>query len=116
MKSDVAYLTHILESIEKIERFLKNKESISDKEMVDDAIVRNLQTMAESTQKLSSHIKISIHEIPWREISDFRNKLVHDYLGIDLEMIYDVIENELPILKEKIIQILTEIQSNASAS
>lgn len=79
--------------------------------MVDDAIIRNLQIMAESTQKLSEKIKISVHEIPWRDISDFRNKLVHDYLGIDLEMIYDVIENEIPQLKKKILEILENKKS-----
>lgn len=111
MKDDKIYLNHILECIEKTERFLKNKDHLEDSEMVDDAIVRNLQIMAESTQKLSSEIKISVHDIPWREISDFRNKLVHDYLGIDLEMIYDVIENELPKLKEKILEILENKKS-----
>ncbi len=106
MKDDKIYLIHILECIEKIERFLENKKQALDQEMIDDAIVRNLQIMAESTQKLSSQIKLNVQDIPWREISDFRNKLVHDYLGIDLEMIYDVIENELPLLKQKILEIL----------
>ncbi len=111
MKDDAAYLIHILECIEKIERFLQNKNLLEDVEMVDDAIIRNLQIMAESTQKLSEKIKISVHEIPWRDISDFRNKLVHDYLGIDLEMIYDVIENEIPQLKKKILEILENKKS-----
>jgi len=57
MKDDVAYLNHILESIAKIERFLKNKNLSEDHEMIDDAIIRNLQIMAESTQKLSEKIK-----------------------------------------------------------
>jgi uncharacterized protein with HEPN domain len=111
VKDDATYLIHILECIEKIERFLQNKNLLEDVEMVDDAIIRNLQIMAESTQKLSEKIKISVHEIPWRDISDFRNKLVHDYLGIDLEMIYDVIENEIPQLKKKILEILENKKS-----
>ena len=109
MKDDKIYLIHILQCIEKTERFLKNKNQQQDHEMIDDAIIRNLQIMAESTQKLSDKIKISVHDIPWREISDFRNKLVHDYLGIDLEIIYDVIENELPNLKTKILEILKNL-------
>lgn len=116
MKDDSAYLNHILECIEKIERFLKNKNQVQDLEMANDAIIKNLQIMAESTQKLSTQIKLTIHDIPWREISDFRNKLVQDYPGIDLDIIYDVIETELPILKKKISQILKELQINASAS
>lgn len=111
MKDDKIYLLHILQSIEKIERFLESKNQSLDQDLIDDAIVRNLQIMAESTQKLSDAIKLNVHEIPWREISSFRNKLVHDYLGIDLEMIYDVIENELPNLKIKILEILKNLQN-----
>ncbi|MES2961725.1 MAG: HepT-like ribonuclease domain-containing protein [Pseudomonadota bacterium] len=114
MKDDKIYLIHILECIEKTERFLENKKHLKDSEMVDDAIIRNLQIMAESTQRLSEKIKINIHDIPWRDISDFRNKLVHDYLGIDLEIIYDVIENELPNLKKKILEILQELENSKS--
>lgn len=111
MKDDRIYLNHILECIKKIERFLENKDTIQDKEMVEDAIIRNLQIMTESTQKLSDEIKINIHDIPWREISDFRNKLVHNYLGIDLDIIYDVIDNELPLLKNKITQTLNTLKN-----
>ena len=111
MKDDKIYLLHILQSIEKIERFLESKNQSLDQDLIDDAIVRNLQIMAESTQKLSDAIKLNVNEIPWREISSFRNKLVHDYLGIDLEMIYDVIENELPNLKIKILEILKNLSN-----
>jgi uncharacterized protein with HEPN domain len=114
MKDDKIYLIHILECIEKTERFLANKNHSLDKEMIDDAIIRNLQIMSESTQRLSEKIKITIHDIPWRDISDFRNKLVHDYLGIDLEMIYDVIENELPNLKKRILEILKNLENHNS--
>ena len=65
--------------------------------------------MAESTQKLSDKIKLNVTDVPWQDISDFRNKLVHDYLGIDLDIIYDVIDNELPILKEKVLEILENL-------
>ena len=110
MKDDKIYLIHILECIEKTERFLTSKSQLQDDDMMHDAIIRNLQIMAESTQRLSDKIKISVNDIPWRDISDFRNKLVHDYLGIDLEIIYDVIENELPALKKKVLEILKNLE------
>ncbi len=110
-KDDKIYLDHILQSIKKIERFLENKDAFKDEELIQDAVIRNLQTMAESTQRLSDKIKLSIVDVPWRDISDFRNKLVHDYLGIDLDIIYDVIENELPILKERVLEILKKLEN-----
>ena len=60
-----------------------------------DAVVRNLQVMAESSQRLSEEIKTQYLSIPWKNISGFRNILVHDYLGVDLDMIWSVVEQEL---------------------
>ena len=70
--------------------------------MIQDAVVRNLQTLAESTQRLSSDLKERHPEIDWYKISGFRNVLVHDYLGIDIERVWIVIESDLPQLKSAI--------------
>jgi uncharacterized protein with HEPN domain len=66
--------------------------------LVQDAVIRNLQTLAESSQRLSSDIKATEPQIPWRELSGFRNVIVHGYLGIDLGAIWLVIEQDLPAL------------------
>ncbi len=66
--------------------------------------MRRLQTMAESTQRLSNDFKVKVLEVDWRGLSGFRNVLVHDYLGgIDLEMTWDIIENYLPDFERIII-------------
>ncbi len=103
MKRDLTYLNHILESIQKTERFVKyrNKKEI-DQEMVEAAIMRELQTMAESTQRLSKSLKLSVTDIPWHSLSGFRNVLVHDYLGIDIKTIYKSIKDDLPKLKKRV--------------
>jgi uncharacterized protein with HEPN domain len=56
--------------------------------------------MSESTQKVSKPLKLMESEIPWREIGDFRNKLVHEYLGIDVDIVWNVIKKRLPKLKK----------------
>lgn len=61
-----------------------------------DAVVRNLQTIAESTQRLSDALKATEPEIPWRAIARFRNVMVHDYFEIDLEAVWSVVERALP--------------------
>ena len=58
--------------------------------------------MSESTQKLSKSLKLDATDIPWHDISDFRNKLVHDYLGINTGIIHKVIKFELPRLKKRV--------------
>lgn len=63
-----------------------------------DAVIRNLQTLAESSQRLSSEIKSTEPQIPWRELAGFRNVIVHGYLGVDLGAVWLVVEQDLPAL------------------
>jgi uncharacterized protein with HEPN domain len=78
--------------------------------MMYDAVVRNLQILAESTQKISSEIKAKYQQVPWRDISGFRNILVHDYLeGIDENAVWNVIILDLPKLKSSFEKIKEEI-------
>ena len=73
--------------------------------MIQDAVLRVLQIMAESCQRLSSEIKTAHEYIDWRGIVGFRNILVHDYLGgIDLNLVWQVINQELPTLKKALLQ------------
>lgn len=67
--------------------------------MVQDAVLRNLQVLAESTQRLSEEFKSRHPEIEWYKIAGLRNILVHDYLGIDLETVWSVVAASLPELK-----------------
>ena len=69
-------------------------------DLIQDGAIRNLQTLAESSQRLSEVAKDIQPGIDWRAISGFRNILVHDYLGIDIEAIWLVIETDLPLLKK----------------
>ena len=61
-------------------------------------MIRNLQTIAESTQRLSDGIRATEPEVPWRAIAGFRNVLVHDYFEIDLEVVWSVVDQDLPTL------------------
>jgi uncharacterized protein with HEPN domain len=71
--------------------------------LVQDAVLRRLQTMAESTQRLSEDLKAKAPEVDWRALSGFRNVLVHDYLGgIDLDRIWDAVTTYLPGLEESV--------------
>lgn len=66
--------------------------------LVQDAVIRNLQTLTESSQRLSGEIKATEPQIPWRELSGFRNVIVHGYLGVDLQAVWLVVEQDLPAL------------------
>jgi len=66
--------------------------------LVQDAVIRNLQTLTESSQRLSDSIKATEPQVPWRELAGFRNVIVHGYLGIDLTAVWLVVEQDLPPL------------------
>ncbi|MGC3986627.1 MAG: DUF86 domain-containing protein [Pseudorhodoferax sp.] len=70
--------------------------------LVQDAVIRNLQTLTESSQRLSMEIKGSEPQIPWRELAGFRNVIVHGYLGVDLGAVWLVVEQDLPELSEAV--------------
>lgn len=98
---DCLLVDYMLERIGRIEKYIAGgQKEFFDSELVHDAVVRNLQIMAESSQRLSDECKGSRPDIDWRAISGFRNILVHDYLGLDLNLIWLVVEKELPTLKE----------------
>ncbi|MBT3202803.1 MAG: DUF86 domain-containing protein [Gammaproteobacteria bacterium] len=94
-KDDNIYIEHMLDSILRIYEYVETKEDFYQSHLIQDAVIRNLQVMAESSQRLSPDIKKQYPEIPWKNISGFRNILVHDYLGVDLDMIWSVVDQEL---------------------
>jgi len=108
MKDDRLYLIHIAECIERIESYVagKDREAFLNSTLIQDAVVRNLQTLAESTQRLSDQAKEEADEIDWFKIAGFRNVLVHDYLGLDIERVWNILETELPVLKKAIQRML----------
>jgi uncharacterized protein with HEPN domain len=111
MKEDRVYLEYVLQCIELIETYCEGgREEFFNKSMVQDAVFRRLQTLTESTQRLSDDLKQNNLDIDWRSISGFRNILVHDYLGgIDLNIAWEVINIYLSDLKGKIERILRNI-------
>lgn len=81
--------------------------------LIQDAVIRNLQTLAESSQRLSGEIKGTEPQIPWRELSGFRNVIVHGYLGIDLGAVWLIVEQDLPALTEAVKRMTTHLGPQA---
>jgi uncharacterized protein with HEPN domain len=109
VKDDDLYLIHISEEIARIEKFTAGgKTEFFRSELVQYAVLRSLQTLAESTKRLSDSLKALYPEIPWKAIIGLRNVLVHDYLAVDIEEIWKIVELDLPRLKEQITRIRSQ--------
>lgn len=110
MKEDSVYLIDILECIERIERYTEGDRELFFSDIkTQDAVLRNLHTLSESTQRLSKALKEAYSQVDWRGISGFRNILVHDYLGINLVRVWRVVEQDPPGLKRNILDIMQEL-------
>jgi uncharacterized protein with HEPN domain len=107
IKDDLAYKEHILDCIRKINEFsndLSFKE-FKTNEMVQDAIIRNIEIIGEASKKISKVTKQTYYKIPWKEIAGMRDKLIHDYLGVDVSVVWKTIKEDIPALERFIREI-----------
>ena len=100
-KDSKLYLDDILASIEKIERYSKNLTftQLSQNEMAIDAVIRNLAIIGEAVKNLPQELKKKSPEIEWKKIAGLRDILIHQYSGVDIKIIWDILINKLPQLK-----------------
>jgi uncharacterized protein with HEPN domain len=107
MKNDKVYLNHILECITNIETYLPNgKADFFSSKLIQDAVIRNLEVIGEATKRISRELREQHKNIPWREMAGLRDVLIHDYFGVDNGIVWNVVEKEIPPLKEKIQQLI----------
>ena len=106
-KRERAYLEHISECLLLIEEFTSGGRAtfLKDKK-TRGAVLYYLQTLAESTKRLSNDLKEKYPDIDWHGMAGFRNVLIHEYLGVKPERVWDVIEKDLPKLKSVIDELL----------
>lgn len=110
MKDDRLYLLHIRECIRRVQEYTAaGKEQFWADCKTQDAVLHNLQTLAESAQRLSATLKDKRADVDWRAIAGFRNVLVHDYLGVDLGEVWDIVTRDVPALKNAITEAGAEL-------
>ena len=102
MKQPKLYLSHIIKAIDTIQEYLKgfSHDDFLKDEKTQDAVIRNLEIIGEASSKLEQEFIKQLPQIPWRDIKDFRNKLIHDYWELNLEVIWEAVTKEIPQLKK----------------
>jgi len=111
MKNPEVFIVHIIDSIGKIEDFTNNKEKEDFLEDVQlqDAVIRRIEIIGEASKNIPEEFKKNFQDVPWREMARTRDKLIHGYFGVDLELTWDIVEHDLPQLKARMEQILESL-------
>ena len=107
MKDDEAYLLHVRDAIDAIVGYTTGGRSEFNRDRkTQDAVVRNLEIIGEAVKRLSADLTAQHPDIPWRRIAGMRDKLIHDYFGVDLDLVWEVVRQELPTLRRRVESIL----------
>jgi uncharacterized protein with HEPN domain len=106
------YLLHIMDEIHFVRDNSKDLtfEAFLESEVLKRAFLRSLAVIGEAVKKLPDGFRASHPEVPWRVIAGTRDKLIHDYFGVDYVLVWDIVQNELPSLEKRIDTILQEKQ------
>lgn len=108
---DKARLQHILESIIEVESYLIDVDfpGFAGNSMMKFACVKQLEIIGEASNHLSDDLKANFSTINWSQIVGVRNVLVHEYFGVDFKLVWEIVKNDLPDLKEKVVTIIDSL-------
>ena len=107
MKDQQVYLSDILERIRRIELFtVDGHEAFNQSLVIQDAVIRSFEVIGEAVKRLSPDLTQRYTEIPWRQIAGFRDVPIHDYGDVDLDEVWEVIDKNIPALKQAVEELL----------
>jgi uncharacterized protein with HEPN domain len=85
-----------------------NYEEFLDDETLKRAIVRSLEIIGEATKKIPADVKLKWNTIQWKNMAGMRDRLIHDYMGVNYTIVWDVVKNKIPDMNKQISEFLTE--------
>jgi len=101
VRNPTLYLKDILEAMEAIEKFVRgvDLETFKKDDMRSSAVIRKFEIIGEATKNIPEDIKQKYHQVPWKDMAGMRDKLIHEYFGVDLDVLEKTLRNQLPPIK-----------------
>lgn len=108
MKSDRIYILHMIDSMDQISEYTDQISMAEFKEnrLIQDAVVRNFEIVGEAAKKVSIQTKKKFPHIPWKNMAGMRDKLIHNYMGVDLDAVWKTIEDIAPSMRKKLDEVV----------
>jgi len=112
-KNPKIFIGHILECIERIEEYTKNtsKEKFYASVELQDAVIRRIEIIGEAVKNIPKETKDKYKDIAWKDIAGMRDILIHGYFGVDLEITWKVVKQDIPDLKKKLLKVKKDLES-----
>jgi len=113
-KDNSRFLNHIIKSIDLINQYSSkmSKHDFFMEQEKQDAIVRRLEIIGEATKNLSEHFRKRYSDVPWKDMAGMRDRLIHEYFGVNLKVVWKTIKERLPEVQPLIEEILKKIENN----
>lgn len=110
-KDDAVYLRHIADAIARIEEYLRGVSAAQflARTLLQDGVVRQLEVIGEAGRNLSDEFRQQHPEVPWNQIIALRNRVIHAYFEIDLDIVWEIAQDDIPVLKAHVERFLREM-------
>ena len=109
IRDDQVYLAHIMDALEQISTYTNgmNEEAFRVNRMAQDAVIRQFEIIGEATKNLSESFRENHSGMPWKDLAGFRDKLIHQYFGVDLSTVWQSVVDDVPFLLDELLKIQT---------
>lgn len=112
-RDDSVYLRHIMDAIGQIEKYTKaiDRFTFHQDRLIQDGVIRQTEIIGEAVKNLSKDLRDKYPAIPWQDIAGMRDQLIHEYFGVELDIVWNTVTDDLPAFKQSIEEILRSLGS-----